>query len=48
MRDFGAFSSKQDVFIKFFPSEFRDLCGRGGRKIRKVRSDRLLRGNSVF
>jgi hypothetical protein len=38
-RDFGILSPKWDVFIKFFLSGFRGLCGIGARKILRAQMD---------
>lgn len=35
----------QDVFIKFFHSEIRELCGRGGRKIIRAKGNGRHQGN---
>jgi hypothetical protein len=43
-----ALSPKRDVFIKSLLPRLKDLCGRGGRKIIKVRDGRRLKGNSAF
>jgi hypothetical protein len=39
VRDFGALSSKWDVFIKTHFSSLKDLCGKGGRNIVRTRGN---------
>lgn len=48
VRDFGSLSHKGDIFIKFLPSELRNLYRRGGREIARVRGDGSQEGFSVF
>lgn len=37
--------AKQDIFIKFFHSVIRELCGRGGRKIIRANGNGRHQGN---
>ena len=46
-RDMGTLSSEWNVFINL-PSDLRDLCGRGSRKIVEGREYGGHQGNSVF
>ena len=48
VREFNALSPKWVVYITLFPSRFRDLCVRQGRKILSIRGGRLPQANCVF
>lgn len=39
VRHFGTLSSKREVSIKYFPSEFKDPCGGEGRNSVRYRGD---------
>lgn len=44
----GVLSPKWAVYSTSFPLRFRNLCGRGYRKIVRARGHRWLQGNGVF
>lgn len=49
VRDFSTLHPKWNIFINILPqSRFRDLWGKGGRKILRARSVGWLKGNNVF